>query len=942
MNILLLISITEAENKRKNLNLTLKTCLNKQMKRYLTYLIIIGAIGIIAFAAFPVRNYYLFLKEPIAPLTDAIPGQTGILVKTGSLNNFIKILHSSDIFALPEKNKTWSGIKTLADKVAGISLKSRFFAEMAAQNEVVICMVPGKDLNPEMLFLTGTGKTSPRIIRKEIESILNPGIKITKISHKPYDLFCIKSEHEEIWFYIHRGILAIAFNRYILEQSCNAFMSEKNLTDEHTFQKLTETSGKRVDGVMMINNNKLIETILRLKDKNPLDFKGSPFNSWISLDLHIEKDRVLMDGFTAGQQETNIFKGQEPCETVNLGLLPSGTAFAIQLSISDQQAYTSGFMNKDTLHITGYDSANLTTSTEIFRREDHLRSWIGNTISLALMPRYFSGDESARLMLIEIKNADSAVNSLKPYLQPFKDDIYILTAHDLPEKLWGKLFASSGQQYCLLTGRMLAISPSPGLLEFYSGESSENRLMGSTQLYQDATALLLGKSNVTIFAIPSVCNRYFKSYRPGENSNISQKWTDLPASGGLICLQFSAGAPLMFTHAFALLNSTKYKEAIDERDYNQADALPGSGKEGISPEISTETKQEKSNKGARINKIMVFPGQKSGSNLILAFNKNVIQAFSEKGEILWSFECNEVPSAGIIEIELKKQKGKYFIFAAGKFLHIVDQNGREINNYPVKLPSAADGYLAVFDYDHNKDYRILYQGKDKLLHNVTIDGKELTGWQKIKLKDGLSNPPQFFRTSGKDFIVYADSKGKINIIDRRGKQRIKVEEEVLKSESSAIFENRSNNKGIFLMASATGNLTYIDINGKTSESRFGDHGSHPWFDYCDLNGDKANEFIFCGNGTIAVYSKMKELIASTSLQGARFSKPTIYSSKRVNWLAVRDMKSGKVVAFNTKNRSFKGNPLFSDIDPVIYFSEGEKKPVLVTVHGGKMIFTPLE
>ncbi|MHC1774804.1 MAG: hypothetical protein AB9834_05250 [Lentimicrobium sp.] len=912
------------------------------MKRYLTYLSIIGAIGIIVLAAFPLRNYYLFLKEPVAPLSDAIPLQTGILVKTGSLNKLIKILRSSDIFALLEKSKNSSGIKTMADKVDGISQKSSFFAEIAAQNEVVICLVPGKNLNPEMLFLTGTGKTSPRNIREEIESIFIPGQKIEKIKHKPCDLFSIKQEDQEIWFYIHKGILAIAFDRVILEQSCAALNMEENLTDDRSFQKLTETSGKRVDGVMMINNKKLIETILRIKDNNPLDYKGSPFSSWISLDLHIEKNRILMDGFTAGQHETSIFTGQEPCEISNLEMLPSGTAFAIQLSISDQQSYTAGFMNKDTLHIAGYDSANQTESSEVFRREDHLRAWIGNTISFAAMPRYFSGDESARLVLIEIKNADSAANSLKPYLRPYKDNIYILTAPDLPERLWGKLFPSGGQQFCLLTDRMLAISPSPGLLEFYSGELSKNRLLGSTRLYKDANSLLLEKSNITIFAVPAVCNRYFKMYKPGEDSSTSQKWTGLPALGDLICLQFSAGAPLMFTHAFVLFNSGKNSLTFDEPDYQKLDSLTGSEKEVKSPETTTVSEKEIANKVSGIKKIMVFPGQKSGNNLILAFNKNKIHAYSEKGEILWTFECNEEPSGGVVEIGLKKQKGRYFMFIAGKFLHIIDQNGREINDYPVKLPSAAAGNLAVFDYDRNKDYRILYQGKDNLLHNVTIVGKELSGWQPPKPDNGLSNPPQFFRTSGKDFIVYADSRGKINITDRRGRQRIKVEEGLLRSTGSQVFENKTNNKGIFLMASSKGDLAYIDINGKITESRFGDHGNHPWFDYCDFNGDKVNDFIFCGIGKIAVYTKKKDVIAAATLPGASFSKPTVYSSKRISWLAVRDVKSRKIVVFNTNQQSVKGKSLLSDTDPVIYYSDGEKMPVLITVLDGKPVFTLLE
>jgi len=45
------------------------------------------------------------------------------------------------------------------------------------------------------------------------------------------------------------------------------------------------------------------------------------------------------------------------------------------------------------------------------------------------------------------------------------------------------------------------------------------------------------------------------------------------------------------------------------------------------------------------------------------------------------------------------------------------------------------------------------------------------------------------------------------------------------------------------------------------------------------------------------------------------------------------------VAFNNKNQSFSAKPIFSDTDPVIFFDEGKKKPVLLTVLDGELIFT---
>jgi hypothetical protein len=87
---------------------------------------------------------------------------------------------------------------------------------------------------------------------------------------------------------------------------------------------------------------------------------------------------------------------------------------------------------------------------------------------------------------------------------------------------------------------------------------------------------------------------------------------------------------------------------------------------------------------------------------------------------------------------------------------------------------------------------------------------------------------------------------------------------------------------------------------------------------------------------------MKKTIASGYLPGAGFSKPYIYSSPKQSWLAVRDLKSGKVLILNSKNQLLKDATILSDTDPVIFLNEGENKPVLLTVLGGKLIFTLLE
>ncbi|NTW25926.1 MAG: hypothetical protein HGA37_14610, partial [Lentimicrobium sp.] len=310
------------------------------MKKYSTYLIVIGLIGIVLLVAFPIRNYYLFLKEAVAPLTDAIPEQTAVIIKSGSLQNLLKVIKSAEPGKMPDDSTSGLSLKKLAAYIEKYSSQSDYFNKLAEQNEIMICLVPDKEMQPEFLFLVQIGKTSPADIRDEIEKIIPAGTQIEKIKHKPADLFKIKINDRDYWFFISKGILALSFNRQILEQSCLTTSLKANLTNDLSFSKLSKTSGKRVDGVLIINNRKLANLIFHLKEENTSDLRTSLFNGWTALDLHIEEDRVIMDGFTSGRNDTTLLSGQEAVEADHFKLFPAETAFALSLSISNQEKYT--------------------------------------------------------------------------------------------------------------------------------------------------------------------------------------------------------------------------------------------------------------------------------------------------------------------------------------------------------------------------------------------------------------------------------------------------------------------------------------------------------------------------------------------------------------------------------------------------------------------------
>lgn len=914
------------------------------MKKFRFYIIAVAVLLMIVMAVIALRSYYLFLKEPVSPLAGAIPAGSAIIVKAGNLNSFTKIVQSSSLAGLLERNKAGYGFSALAQISDSLGILSSFFKEITGNNEFIIAVVPDKENSPEILYATSVGKIKPSRFNNEIKSLF-PDIKSEKINNKYTDFYRITSGETEIWYFVFRGILSFSYSREILSQSLNTLVAKKNLLDDPTFERLIETSGKRVDAVMMINNHRLMEMALQ-STENPLDFTGSPFTGWTILDLKVEEERVLMDGFTASGLNSDLFTGQEPLEESLLKFLPRETAFGLILSVSDQELFTGKFYQSDTMQLAGYDSANRIASREIFRRSEHLNSWIGQSVCLAAMPGYFSGNRSAVLILISLKNPDSARIALKPYLEPFNDEFRILRAGNLTSRLWGSLFALKGKQYCFISGNVVAISPSAQLLQQYVSNYKSGILLGSAKQYPEITELAALKSNLFIYLKPSIGKNYLKLVNKGDKYRKSSGWTGIPAGTEFICMQYSAGGPMLYTHAFALLKKDDaFKFTAVKKTPLAISDKPVKESSTQEPSATAKTDRIENNpSGLRtLAGPFIVHGDKASEKRIAIFTeKDQLQMFTAEGTLLWTFHCKGNPVGLVNEVDFHRNGRLQYLVATDSHLHLLDTEGSELKISPIKAPGGISGSIAVFDYDRKRDYRVVYQGKDKKLYNMTLQGESLPDWQKPETNGTLAGPARFFRTAGKDYIIFSDKQGRMKITDRRGKVRIKLPEGFRKSINSDVFMNASNSKGSFLMASADGKLAYIDGSGKVSESGFGNHGANPYFDYLDFDGDNSADFIFAGKERITVYNKMKKVIGEMTLKNADFGRPFITDFRtKEKWLAVRDKKTGEIIAMNDHGKQIGLNNLKSDRDPLIIQQGKSNNPVLVTIRNGKPEYTPL-
>src|SRR4030042_1970503 len=112
-------------------------------------------------------------------------------------------------------------------------------------------------------------------------------------------------------------------------------------------------------------------------------------------------------------------------------------------------------------------------------------------------------------------------------------------------------------------------------------------------------------------------------------------------------------------------------------------------------------------------------------------NKNAY-LLNAAGRVLWKVPLRERISSAIYMVDYFRN-GKFQLLFSGKnFIHLLDRNGNYVERYPVRLRSPSTNPVALFDYDNNRNYRLLIAGEDRMVYAYYRSGSVVKGWKPFR------------------------------------------------------------------------------------------------------------------------------------------------------------------------------------------------------------------
>ena len=281
---------------------------------------------------------------------------------------------------------------------------------------------------------------------------------------------------------------------------------------------------------------------------------------------------------------------------------------------------------------------------------------------------------------------------------------------------------------------------------------------------------------------------------------------------------------------------------------------------------------------------------------------------SENGEKYWSKTLDSPILGEIHEIDIYRNGRKQLAFATENRFHIIARNGKEVAPFPINFRDKVTQGLAVFDYNSNSDYRfVIIQGSDILMYNNKAE--IVRGFTYKKADSPIIMPAQHLRIGRRDYLIFAEENGKLQIRNRRGHNRVTVAGKYdIKTQPVEIERG-----GFVFYTNDLGKInvsTSGTLNKQTLEDPFYKTTKHGVTAFMQAQNLRINQ-------------------TEIELPFGLYTDPNIYQVGNQTYVTITDTQESRVYVYDAKGELLQGFPVYGKSIAFIADANRNGKPNLI-------------
>ncbi len=572
------------------------------------------------------------------------------------------------------------------------------------------------------------------------------------------------------------------------------------------------------------------------------------FTNYIGTDISINQDKILFNGITkaidSSKSLINIFKNTIPQENQTHTITPSNSDGYMSFTFNDYKAFETNlakFNNKD----------SIASSTILFN----------DIIEVGII--YQDKNHAIALNSTDIIATKDALLSEQNSLGAYRGiNIFSFSRPQLFSKAFAPLISfNNAKTYCILDD-FFVFAGNIDMLQNIIANYQNKTTLNEKIYFQDIKNHLSDASSlmhvVTPTSLKTILNKNLKG-----NSNYKLDSYNTSA------LQFIYETN--FAHVNGIINKSKSKTLLN------------SVSEELNIKLDTDLLTNPHFVKNHITKEKEIVVQDINNNLYL---------ISNKGKILWKKQIQGSILGTIEQIDIYKNGRLQLAFATSNNVYVIDRNGNDVGPFPAQFNSEITQPLAVFDYDKNKNYRLLItQGKNILMYDVKA--QTVNGFTFKSANNTIICQPKHFRIGSKDYITFK-TQNKLYILDRTGKTRITPKKSSSYSNQPIFLYNNN-----FTTTTSDGNLISIDNRGNVSIK--------------NLNLSKKH-YLETSSKTLVVLDENKLSIKNktSEIDYGDYTTPHLFYINDKIYVAITDMQAHKIYLYDSQTRLLPNFPVYGN------------------------------
>lgn len=293
--------------------------------------------------------------------------------------------------------------------------------------------------------------------------------------------------------------------------------------------------------------------------------------------------------------------------------------------------------------------------------------------------------------------------------------------------------------------------------------------------------------------------------------------------------------------------------------------------------------------------------------------QNRLSLISDSGKILWTKTLEDKILGPIEQIDMYKNGRLQLAFTTAHRLYVLDRNGNDVSPFPLKFQDEITQPLSVFDYDKNRNYRLLVtQDANLLMYNDR--GERVSGFDYNLNKGKITSQPKHFRIGSKDYIAFK-AENDLVILNRRGKTRVNVAETFNFSDNELYLYQTK-----FTTSTTLGQLIQINTKGKTKTT--------------DLNVPEAHHLTTTSKTLVTMTENQLSIKSrKVTLDYGDYTAPRIFYLNDKIYISTTDKEAKKVYLFDSQGKAIPNFPVYGTSAATLENMDDDRPLELVTQDG---------